>query len=87
MQRQQDDLNSIFELQLADAKKEASLAALREARAENADIEQRVASAVAEAVSEAQQEADRQRIEAVRAALALAAGEPSAVLAIFTLQI
>lgn len=75
LQAQLDDLNAIFEVQLAEGKKEAALAAAREARAENADVERRVAAAVAEAVSSAQQEADRQRVEAVRGALALAAGE------------
>ena len=75
LQAQLDDLNAIFEVQLAEGKKEAALAAARDARAENADVERRVAAAVADAVSRAQQEADRQRVEAVRAALALAAGE------------
>ena len=74
LQGQLDDLNSIFEVQLAEGKREAALVAAREARAENADVERRVAAAVAEAVAAAQHEADRQRVEAVRAALALAAG-------------
>lgn len=74
LQGQLDDLNAIFEVQLAEGRKEAAEEATRAARAEYVDVEQRVAAAVAEAVSAAQQDADRQRVEAVRAALALAAG-------------